>query len=110
MKSLRTLEWRAKQITLIERWQIKMKELRLQSLDEGWNEDKFEMEMVPFIESQVLSDVFIFAKNYVFRYKTGKFRSLMVEAYREIRDFGTIEPMRLDFLKRRIEVARRKMK
>jgi len=110
MASLNTLEWREKNKDFIEQWQLKMKELRLKIAMERWDNDKFEMEVIPYIDNQLLREVFIFAKNYIARYKSGSFRNLMQEAYNEILKYGTIEPNWLRVLNKKIESARRKMK
>ncbi|HBQ21004.1 MAG: hypothetical protein A2Z91_09120 [Deltaproteobacteria bacterium GWA2_38_16] len=110
MPSKRTLEWRDKQKGYIERWKKTILELRSRSFLERWNEDKYEMELLQCLENQTLKDVFIFAKNYVMRVKSGKFRTLMTEVNREIKECGTVEPSRLNFLKHRIEIVKEKMK
>ena len=110
MASQRTLEWRERNKELIQQWQAKMRELRLQIGMERGDQDKIEMEILQLLPNQTLREVFTFAKNYIFKYKSGKFRALMNNAYREILEFGTIEPSRLNFFKQRIESARRKMK
>src|SRR3989338_2611570 len=110
MPSKRTLEWRDKQKGYIERWKKTILELRSRSFLERWNEDKYEMELLQCLENQTLKDVFIFTKNYVMRVKSGKFRTLMTEVNREIKECGTVEPSRLNFLKHRIEIVKEKMK
>ena len=110
MASQETLEWREKNKELIQEWQTKIKELRLKIAMERWDNDKFEMEIMPCIEDQMVKDVFIFAKNYTTKCKSGGFRKLMVEVYDEIVQYGTIEPSWLNRLTKRIETARRKMK
>src|SRR3989338_9887350 len=110
MASPETLEWREKNKEFIQQWQLKIKELRLKISMERWDNDKFEMEIMPCIEDQMVKDVFIFAKNYIARYKRGSFRNLIFETYNEIIQYGTIEPSWLLVLNKKIESARRKMK
>lgn len=59
---------------------------------------------------QRMRDVFIFAKNYIARYKSGKFRKLMADVYTEIIQFGVVEPSRLNALKKAIDSFKRREK
>ncbi|OGQ33664.1 MAG: hypothetical protein A3A72_05555 [Deltaproteobacteria bacterium RIFCSPLOWO2_01_FULL_38_9] len=110
MVSKRTLEWRDTQKDYIEKWRIKIKELHQLSFLERWNQDKFEMEVLRFIENQKMKAVFIFAKNFIDRYKEGKFQKEMTRIYKEIIDYGVIEPSRLHYFFNLIENMRRKQK
>lgn len=110
MASPETLVWREKNKELIGQWQAKIKEVRFKIAMERWDNDKFEMEIVSCIDDQILRDVFMFAKNYIARYKSGNFRNLMFETYNEIVQYGTIEPSWLLVLCKKIASARRKMK
>ncbi|MEK7791473.1 MAG: hypothetical protein AAB309_07600, partial [Deltaproteobacteria bacterium] len=95
MPSKRTLEWRTRQQQYIKEWQEKMSDMRLKAATERWDQDKFEMEIVQLLPHQKLRDVFVYAKNYIARHKSGKFRTLMFEVYDEIVKHGTVEPSRL---------------
>ena len=110
MVSEQTLEWREKNKEFIKEWKEKIKELRLRRYSDRWDQDKFEMEILSLINDQELRTVFIFSKNYIVQRKTGKFRKFMLDIYNEIIDYGSINPFRLNSIKRRIETAKRKMK
>ena len=109
MVSKRTIEWRERYSEKIKQWKKEMEELRARSYEENWTQDRYQMEIMQKIENQKMRDVFIFAKNYIARYKRGKFRELMAKAYQEMVDYGVIEPSRLTYLERSINTARRKM-
>ena len=100
MTTQKTKVWREKNKDSIQLWRKKMDELIARSYGENWSHERYEMEVMQHIENQKMREVFLFAKNYIARYKTGKFRSLMAETYQEIIDYGVIEPSRLNFLKK----------
>ena len=105
----RTIQWREKHKDYLEGWKEKMVVLQLRAHSEGWSQDRYEMEIIQCIPNQSVRDVFIYAKNYIYQYKTGKFRSLMANVYEEVIRFGLVEPSRLVAIKRAIDSVRRKV-
>ncbi|MBI2646491.1 MAG: hypothetical protein HYW85_05625 [Deltaproteobacteria bacterium] len=110
MTSKKTLEWQEQQREFIEEWKKKMSELHLRSFAERWDSDKLEMEILQLIDDQELRNIFRFAKNYIYDHKSGHFRKFMSDVYEEIKQYGTMNPYKIIFLNKKIDVARRKMK
>lgn len=106
--SERSKQWREKNKEFIVEWQKKVDDLRNLGNLENWTYERLEIEIAQQLPSN-LRKIYDFALSYIRRYKTGRFREYMAETAKEILDHGTIEPSRLDRLKKSIETAVRRM-
>ena len=89
------MAWRLKHQVFIHEWQGKIHALRWRSIGEYWNQDRFEMEVMQLMENKDMREVFLYAKNYIARYRVGRVRALMKDLYEEIIQYGVVEPGKL---------------
>ena len=101
--------WREQNKEFIAQWRKKMDELRAWGYSENWHEERMEMEIAQLLDKE-LRNIWDFGLLYIYRTKSGSLREAFVDAIREIREYGTIEPYWKNHLLKSIETTRRKMK
>lgn len=105
-------QWREENRDVVLRWKKKFEELLSRRAQEWWDTEKFEMEIGAALEDQQLRDIWYFITSYVSR-SSPTSKSPLVKYYKdainEIRDFGTMEPVRKKKLSKSVETTRRKM-
>lgn len=67
------------------------------------------MEIGNALEDQELKDIWFFVTSYVGRYPRSNLSKFFSEVIDEIKDFGTMEPLRLKRVLKSVETTRRKM-
>lgn len=106
-------KWRENNQEIIQQWRKKFDELLNRRAYEGWDAEKFEMEIGSSLPDQDLRDIWFFITSYVARsspYSKSPLVKFYKDAINEIRDFGTIESSRKRVLLKSIETTRRKMR
>ena len=101
--------WRERNKALIALWKRKFQDLLERRRIESWDTEKFEMEIGNALGDQELKDVWFFVTSYVARYPASKLSKFFSEVIDEIKDFGTMEPLRLKRVLKSVETTRRKM-
>lgn len=105
-------KWRELNKDSILQWKKKFDELLNRRAYEGWDAEKFEMEIGSSLSDQDLMDIWFFITSYVARsspYSKSPLVKFYKDAINEIRDFGTVEPSRKRILLKSVETTRRKM-
>lgn len=101
--------WRERNKDLIALWKRKFQDLLERRRIESWDTEKFEMEIGNALEDQKIKDIWFFVTFYVVRYPRSNLSKFFSEVVDEIKDFGTMEPLRLKRVLKSVETTRRKM-
>lgn len=101
-------QWRHLHHQKIQEWRERIQELGRWANLERWTYERFDMELGQLLD-QDLREIWFFAGFYVSRTKAGSLRKTFVDAIREIREYGTIEPSLKKRLLRAIQATKRKL-
>ena len=106
--SEKSKQWRRNNEASIVKWRKTVEELRNLANLENWTYERLDIEIAQRLDTD-LRKIWDFSLKYSTRYKKSRLSKFYGSTLSEIRDYGTIEPLRKRQLFKAIETTRRKI-